>query len=94
VLGRTSCHDILPAVKRMEIGYTWYVKSYRCTHVNTTVKLLLMTHAFEALSCHVVNWRTDNFNFVSQTAIERLGAKKTTYCAATPCTGMAPYMTR
>jgi N-acetyltransferase len=76
VLGSTSYHDILPAVKRVEIGYTWYAKSYQRTHVNTTVKLLLLTHAFEALGCNVVGWRTDNFNFASQTAIERLGAKK------------------
>jgi RimJ/RimL family protein N-acetyltransferase len=46
------------------------------SHVNTTCKLLLMTHAFETLGCHVVGWRTDNFNFASQAAIERLGAKK------------------
>ena len=46
------------------------------SHVNTTAKLLLMRHAFETLGCAVVGWRTDNFNFASQAAIERLGAKK------------------
>ena len=76
VLGSTSYHDILPAVKRLEIGYTWYAKRCQRTHVNTTAKLLLMTHAFETLGCHVVGWRTDNFNFASQAAIERLGARK------------------
>ena len=76
VLGCTSFHDILPAVKRVEIGWTWYAKSVQRSHVNTTCKLLMLTHAFEALGCHVVGWRTDNFNFASQTAIERLGAKK------------------
>ncbi|OYT93361.1 MAG: GNAT family N-acetyltransferase [Burkholderiales bacterium PBB3] len=76
VLGTSSYHDILPAVKRVEIGYTWYGKSSQRTHVNTTAKLLLMTHAFETLGCHVVGWRTDNFNFASQAAIERLGARK------------------
>lgn len=76
VLGCTSYHDILPAVKRVEIGWTWYAKSVQRTHVNTTAKLLLLTHAFETLGCHVVGWRTDNFNFASQRAIERLGAKK------------------
>jgi RimJ/RimL family protein N-acetyltransferase len=35
-----------------------------------------MTHAFETQACHVVGWRTDNFNFASQAAIERLGARK------------------
>jgi N-acetyltransferase len=76
VLGTSSYHDILPAVRRLEIGYTWYAKSVQRSHVNTTAKLLLMTHAFETLACNVVGWRTDNFNFASQKAIERLGAQK------------------
>jgi N-acetyltransferase len=76
VLGTTSYHDILPAVKRVEIGYTWYGKSSQRSHVNSTCKLLMMQHAFETLGCNVVGWRTDNFNFASQAAIERLGAKK------------------
>jgi|TARA_Y100001963_G_scaffold111178_1_gene153757 RimJ/RimL family protein N-acetyltransferase len=76
VIGTTSYHDILPAVKRLEIGYTWYAKSAQRTHVNTTCKLLLLTHAFGVLHCNVVGWRVDNFNYASQRAVERLGAKK------------------
>ena len=76
VLGSTSYHDILGAVRRLEIGYTWYAKSVQRTHVNTTAKLLMMGHAFDTLGCRIVGWRTDNFNFASQRAIERLGAKK------------------
>ncbi len=76
VIGSSSYHDIVPAVQRLEIGWTWYAKSFQRSHVNSTCKLLLMTHAFETLGCHVVGWRTDNFNFASQAAIERLGAKK------------------
>ncbi len=76
VLGSTSYHDILPTVRRVEIGYTWYAQSVQRSHVNTTAKLLMMGHAFEQLQCHVVGWRTDNFNFASQRAIERLGARK------------------
>ncbi|MDR6886702.1 MULTISPECIES: GNAT family N-acetyltransferase [Variovorax] len=76
VLGSTSFHDILPAVKRVEIGYTWYARRCQRTHVNTTCKLLMLTHAFDTLGCNVVGWRTDNFNFASQQAIERLGARK------------------
>ena len=76
VLGSTSYHDILPAVKRVEIGYTWYAARCQRTHINSTCKLLMMTHAFETLGCHVVGWRTDNFNHASQAAIERLGAQK------------------
>lgn len=76
VLGSTSFHDILPEVKRVEIGYTWYAKRVQRSHVNTTCKLLMMGHAFDTLGCQVVGWRTDNFNFASQAAIERLGARK------------------
>jgi len=76
VLGSTSYHDIVPAIRRVEIGYTWYARRAQRTHVNTVCKLLLMSHAFDALGCPVVGWRTDNFNFDSQRAIERLGARK------------------
>lgn len=76
VLGCTSYHDIIATVKRVEIGWTWYAKSVQRTHVNTTCKLLMLTHAFDVLGCNVVGWRTDNFNFASQAAIERLGAHK------------------
>ena len=76
VLGSSSFHDIVPDLKRVEIGYTWYAARCQRTHVNTTCKLLMLTHAFEALGCNIVGWRTDNFNFASQAAIERLGARK------------------
>jgi RimJ/RimL family protein N-acetyltransferase len=76
VLGTTRYHDIVPAIDRLEIGYTWYARSAQRTHVNTTAKLMLLRHAFDTLGAKVVGWRTDNFNFASQAAIERLGAKK------------------
>jgi RimJ/RimL family protein N-acetyltransferase len=76
IVGSTRYHDIVVEIDRVEIGYTWYGKSWQRTHVNTTCKLLLMQHAFEALGCQVVGLRTDNFNFASQRAIEALGAKK------------------
>ena len=76
VLGCTSYHDIVPAVRRVEIGYTWYARSVQRSHVNTSAKLLLMAHAFDTLNCNVVGWRTDILNLASQRAIERLGAHK------------------
>jgi N-acetyltransferase len=76
VLGSSSYHDILPEVKRLEIGYTWYARSRQRTALNTTCKLLMMRHAFDTLAANVVGWRTDNFNYASQRAIERLGARK------------------
>ena len=76
VIGSTSLHDIVPAVQRLEIGYTWYAASRQRSAVNTTAKLLLMQHAFDTLGAQLVGWRTDNYNFTSQRAIERLGARK------------------
>jgi RimJ/RimL family protein N-acetyltransferase len=76
LVGTTSYHDIVAEIDRVEIGYTWYRQSSQRSHVNTSCKLLLLTHAFETLGCKVVGLRTDNFNFASQKAIEALGAKK------------------
>jgi len=76
IVGSTRLHDIIANIDRVEIGYTWYAKSWQRSHVNTTCKLLLLTHAFETLGCKVVGLRTDKFNFASQRAIEGLGAKK------------------
>jgi RimJ/RimL family protein N-acetyltransferase len=76
IVGTTRYHDIVAAIDRVEIGYTWYASSRQRTGVNTTCKLLLLAHAFDALQCKVVGLRTDNFNFRSQKAIEGIGAKK------------------
>ena len=76
LVGCTAYHDIVPAVDRLEIGWTWYAKSVQRTHINTCAKLLLLTHAFDTLHAKLVGWRTDNYNFASQKAIERLGARK------------------
>jgi RimJ/RimL family protein N-acetyltransferase len=76
IVGSTRYHDVVAAIDRVEIGYTWYARSRQRTSVNTSCKLLLLAHAFETLGCKVVGLRTDNFNFASQRAIEALGAKK------------------
>jgi RimJ/RimL family protein N-acetyltransferase len=76
IVGSTRYHDIVPSVGRVEIGYTWYSASRQRSHVNSACKLLLLSHAFDTLGCEVVGFRTDNFNFPSQRAIEALGARK------------------
>ena len=76
IVGSTRYHDILAAIDRVEIGYTFYAARWQRTHVNTACKLLLLSHAFESLGCRVVALRTDSFNVRSQQAIARLGAKK------------------
>lgn len=76
IVGSTRYHDIVPAIDRVEIGYTWYAASRQRTFVNTACKLLLLAHAFDTLRCGVVGLRTDNYNFASQKAIAALGAHR------------------
>jgi RimJ/RimL family protein N-acetyltransferase len=76
IIGSTRYHDIVAAIDRVEIGYTWYAKRWQRSHVNTTCKLMLLEHAFDTLGAKVVGLRTDGFNTASQRAIEALGAKK------------------
>jgi RimJ/RimL family protein N-acetyltransferase len=75
IVGTTRYHDMVPPIDRVEIGYTWYAARWQRSHVNTSCKLLLLSHAFDVLGCRVVGLRTDNFNFASQRAIAALGAR-------------------
>ncbi|MGE0043443.1 MAG: GNAT family N-acetyltransferase [Vicinamibacterales bacterium] len=76
VVGTTRYHDIVAAIDRVEIGYTWYASAWQRSHVNTACKRLLLGHAFDTLGCAVVGLRTDAFNLRSQRAIEALGAAR------------------
>jgi len=76
LFGSTRIYSIDYLNKSCEIGSTFYGKRYRRTHVNTTVKLLLLTYAFETIGMIRVQFKTDEQNLVSQKAIERIGAKK------------------
>jgi N-acetyltransferase len=76
IVGTTRYHDILAAMDRVEIGYTWYAKRCQRTHVNTSCKLLLLRHGFDTLGCKVVGLRTDILNLASQAAIGKLGANR------------------
>ena len=74
-VGVTAYMHVDAINRRVEIGSTWYRKSVQRTALNTQCKLMLLTHAFEALDCIAVEFRTHAFNHQSRTAIERLGAK-------------------
>ena len=60
----------------LEIGFTWYGKDFRRTHVNTATKLALFGHAFDDLGANRVQLQTDARNVRSQDAIARLGATR------------------
>ena len=74
-VGMTTYMNIDAPNKRLEIGSTWYRKSVQRGPMNTQVKRLMLTHAFEALGCNAVEFRTHFMNHQSRAAIERLGAK-------------------
>lgn len=74
-VGMTCYLNIDAEVRRLEIGMTWYRKRVQRTALNTECKLMLLTHAFEALDCVAVEFRTHFINHQSRRAIERLGAK-------------------
>ena len=76
IIGTSRYTNATPEYKRLEIGYTWYAKSYQKSFVNTECKLLLLTYAFEVLETIAVELRTNWYNFESRKAIARLGAKQ------------------
>jgi RimJ/RimL family protein N-acetyltransferase len=75
ILGSTSLYDIHLRHKRCELGRTWLVPSARRSGVNTRIKLLLLTHAFESMGMQRVQLKASAGNQVSRAAIESLGAK-------------------
>jgi len=76
VVGCTRYFNVDATNRRLEIGHTWYAKRVQRSAVNTECKLLLLGHAFEALGCIAVEFRTHWFNQTSREAIARLGAKQ------------------
>ena len=73
--GMTTFMNVDATNRRVEIGSTWYAKSVQRSGLNTEAKLLLLSHAFDALDCIAVEFRTHFMNHQSRRAIERLGAK-------------------
>jgi N-acetyltransferase len=73
--GMTTFMNIDAANRRVEIGSTWLAARVQRSLLNTECKLLLLTHAFEALQCIAVEFRTHRLNNQSRRAIERLGAQ-------------------
>ena len=76
IIGSTSYLNIDEENQRVEIGATWYAKSFQRSHINTSCKILMLTHAFEQLGSIAVEFRTHWHNQASRRAIERLGAKQ------------------
>jgi RimJ/RimL family protein N-acetyltransferase len=75
-VGSTRYLNIRPEDRSLEIGWTWLGQEWQRTGVNTQVKLLLLSHAFERLGCVRVEFKTDARNARSQRALERMGATR------------------
>ncbi|HTP71651.1 MAG TPA: GNAT family protein [Burkholderiaceae bacterium] len=75
IAGMTTYMNVDAANKRVEIGSTWYANRVQRSPLNTECKRLLLAHAFDALQCIAVEFRTHRFNTQSRRAIERLGAQ-------------------
>ncbi|MGF6419893.1 RimJ/RimL family protein N-acetyltransferase [Stenotrophomonas sp. AN71] len=76
IIGSTRFYGLEADVPKLSLGYTWYTPRVQRTGANTEAKLLLLQHAFETLGCISVVLETSWFNFISRTAIARLGAKQ------------------
>lgn len=76
IVGSTRYFHVDPVNRRLEIGHTWHALRAQRTGINTEAKLLLLGHAFEALQCIAVEFRTHWMNQQSRAAIARLGAKQ------------------
>jgi N-acetyltransferase len=74
LVGSTRYMNIDAPNHRLEIGTTWIARSWHRSFVNTHAKYLMLRHAFEALGCNAVEFRTHVANDQSRAAIERLGA--------------------
>ncbi|MBL8328103.1 MAG: GNAT family N-acetyltransferase [Rubrivivax sp.] len=75
IVGMTTYMNIDAANRRVEIGSTWTAAATQRTALNTQCKRLLLGHAFDALGCIAVEFRTHRLNTQSRRAIERLGAQ-------------------
>ena len=75
VVGSTRYLAIVPAHRRLEIGWTWLMPACWGTGMNAEAKLLLLTHAFDALGAMRVEFKTDARNERSRAAILALGAQ-------------------
>jgi hypothetical protein len=80
-------------VQRLEIGYTWYAARWQRTASTPPASCCCSRTPSRRWAAQLVGWRTDNFNFASQRAIERLGARRTACCATTRCAATAPFAT-
>jgi RimJ/RimL family protein N-acetyltransferase len=75
-VGSTRFANLDRPNRRVELGWSWLGREFQRTALNTDAKLLMLTHAFERMSCIRVELRADVLNTKSRNAIARLGANE------------------
>ena len=76
IVGSTRFWKIDLKNRKLEIGHTWLSQSVQRSGLNTEMKFLLLSYAFDVLNCVRVQFTTDEMNEKSRAAILRIGAKQ------------------
>lgn len=76
VIGTTRFVDFNKQLPAAEIGWTWLDAAQHGTGLNTSVKYLLLRHAFEEWQLVRVQLKTAASNLRSQAAIAKIGAQR------------------
>ena len=71
--GVVSLMNIDAAMRRLELGHIWYVRSAQRGRANTEAVFLLLREAFERWGYRRAEWKCDSLNARSRAAAERLG---------------------
>ena len=74
--GSTRFYDIQIEILTLQLGYTWYGKEFQGTGLNKNCKYLLLEFAFEILKMDRVEFRADNENKRSISAMKSIGCKE------------------
>ena len=74
-IGSTRFWKIDANNRKLEIGHTWYSKSFQKTYANTEVKYLMLSFAFEEIDSLRVQFTAHELNQDLRNAILRIGAK-------------------
>ena len=72
-VGMVSFLNIVPAMRRLELGHIWYAPKAQRSKVNTEAIYLMLGESFEALHCRRVEWKCNALNGRSRAAALRLG---------------------
>jgi RimJ/RimL family protein N-acetyltransferase len=72
-IGSSRYMSIVAEHLRLEIGWSWVARAWQRSGANREAKLLMLGHAFEALGCHRVEFKTDSLNEPARAALLAIG---------------------